>query len=271
MPAPYEGFQWDVRDGVGTVTLSRPDKLNALTFGIYNELVRLFGEVGRDDSVRSIIIRGEGRAFCSGGDVNEIIGVLLDQSVEERLDFTRMTCALVRNIRRCPQPVVAELHGAVAGAGAVISVASDLRVAAKSTRISFLFTKVGLTGADMGAAWLLPRIVGFGHASRILLLGDRVESDEAERIGLVNRVVPDGEEEAAAREWAQRLADGARDGIRATKRLLQAEMEMDFDTALDTEAAGQAVLLAGADHREYHAAFNEKRKPVFRRPESEES
>jgi enoyl-CoA hydratase/carnithine racemase len=265
MAAPYRGFRWEVADGVGTVTLSRPEKLNALTFGIYDELTRLFAEVGADPAVRCIVLRGEGRAFCSGGDVNEIIGNLLEKPVEDRLAFTRVTCALVRHIRRCPQPVIASLHGAVAGAGAVISLSCDLRVAAASTRISFLFTKVGLTGADMGAAWLLPRVVGMGRASEILLLGDAIPAERAESIGLVNRVVPDGELAAATAEWAQRLADGAGAGIRATKRLLHQEMEMDFDTALDAEAAGQAVLLGADDHREYHRAFNEKRRPVFRR------
>jgi enoyl-CoA hydratase/carnithine racemase len=265
MAGPYRGFQWDVADGVGTATLSRPEKLNALTFEIYGELVRLFAEAGEDSSVRAIVLRGEGRAFCSGGDVNEIIGDLLDRSVEERLAFTRMTCALVRNIRRCPQPVIASLHGAVAGAGAVIALACDLRLAAPSARLSFLFTKVGLTGADMGAAWLLPRLVGLGRASEILLLGDPVPAEEALRIGLVNRVVPEESLATETAAWARRLADGAGAGIRSTKRLLQQEQEMDLDTALEAEAAGQAVLLGGEDHREYHRAFNEKRKPEFRK------
>lgn len=265
MPAPYEGFRWEVADGVGTATLSRPEKLNALTFGVYDELVRLFGEVGADPAVRVVVIRGEGRAFCSGGDVNEIIGNLLGRPVEERLAFTRTTCALVRNIRRCPQPVIASLHGAVAGAGAVIALACDLRMAAASTKVSFLFTKVGLTGADMGAAWLLPRVVGMGKASEILLLGDPIPAEEAARIGLVNRVVPEESLAAETAAWARRLADGPEAGVRATKRLLQQEMEMDFDTALEAEAAGQAVLLGGPDHHEYHAAFNEKRRPDFRR------
>ena len=267
MPGPYRGFLWEAADGIGTATLDRPEKLNALTFEVYDELVRLFAEVGADASVRVVVLRGAGRAFCAGGDVNEIIGKLLDRSVEERLAFTRTTCALVRNIRRCPLPVIASLHGAVAGAGAVIALACDLRLAAASTRISFLFTKVGLTGADMGAAWLLPRVVGLGRASEILLLGDAVPAEDALRIGLVSRVVPDDALAAETAAWARRLADGPEAGIRATKRLLQQEMEMDFDTALDVEAAGQAVLLGGADHREYHRAFNEKRKPDFRRPE----
>jgi enoyl-CoA hydratase/carnithine racemase len=265
MPAPYVGFRWEVADGVGTLTLDRPDRLNALTFGIYGELTRLFAEVGTDPAVRVVVIRGEGRAFCSGGDVNEIIGKLLDQSGEERLAFTRMTCALVRNIRRCPRPVIAALHGAVAGAGAVIALACDLRVVAPSARISFLFTKVGLTGADMGAAWLLPRVVGLGRASEILLLGDAIPAEDALRIGLVNRVVPEASLAAEAADWARRLAEGPEAGTSETKRLLQAELEMDFDAALEAEASGQAVLLGGDDHREYHRAFNEKRKPVFRR------
>jgi enoyl-CoA hydratase/carnithine racemase len=265
MPAPYEGFRWEVADGVGTLTLDRPDRLNALTFGIYDELTRLFGEVGTDPAVRAVVVRGAGRAFCSGGDVNEIIGKLLDRSLDDRLAFTRMTCTLVRNIRLCPKPVVAALHGAVAGAGAVIALACDLRVAAPSAKISFLFTKVGLTGADMGAAWLLPRIVGMGRASEILLLGDPVLAEDALRIGLVNRVVPEEAVAAEAAAWARRLADGPEAGVLETKRLLQAEMEMGFDAALEAEAQGQAVLLGGADHREYHRAFNEKRKPVYRK------
>ena len=265
MPAPYQGFRWEVADGVGTLTLDRPEKLNALTFGIYDEMTRLFAEVGADAAVRAIVIRGAGRAFCSGGDVNEIIGRLLDRDLDERLAFTRTTCALVRNIRLCPQPVIAALHGAVAGAGAVIAAACDLRVAAPSARISFLFTKVGLTGADMGAAWLLPRLVGAGRASEILLLGDPVPAEEAFRMGLVNRVVAEESVAAEAAAWARRLADGPESGVRETKRLLQAESELGFDAALDAEARGQAVLLGGPDHREYHAAFNAKRKPVFRK------
>jgi enoyl-CoA hydratase/carnithine racemase len=266
MAAPYRGFRWETSDGVGTATLDRPDKLNALTFGIYDELVRLFAEVGSDDAVRAVVIRGEGRAFCSGGDVNEIIGKLVEKPLPDRLAFTRTTCALVRNIRLCPKPVIASLHGAVAGAGAVIALACDLRVAAASTRISFLFTKVGLAGADMGAAWLLPRIVGAGRASAILLLGDPVPAEEALRIGLVNAVVPDDGLAAETGSWARRLADGAGAGIRETKRLLQAEAEMGFDAALEAEALGQAALLGGPDHREYHRAFVEKRKPDYRRP-----
>jgi enoyl-CoA hydratase/carnithine racemase len=265
MGAPYQGFRWEVADGVGTATLDRPERLNALTFGIYAELVRLFAEVGEDPAVRCVVIRGAGRGFCSGGDVNEIIGALLDRPEAERLAFTRMTCALVRNIRLCPPPVIASLHGAVAGAGAVIALACDLRVAAPSARFSFLFTKVGLTGADMGAAWLLPRVVGLGRASGILLLGDPVPAEEALRVGLVNRVVPAESLDAETAAWARRLADGAGAGIRETKRLLQREQELGFDAALEEEAKGQAVLLGGADHREYHRAFNEKRKPEFRK------
>lgn len=266
MPAPYRGFRWEAADGVGTVTLDRPEKLNALTFEVYDELVRLFSEVGADPAVKVVVIRGEGRAFCSGGDVNEIIGKLLDRPLADRLAFTRTTCALVRNIRLCPQPVVASLHGAVAGAGAVIALACDLRLAAASTRISFLFTKVGLTGADMGAAWLLPRVVGAGRASAILLLGDPVPAEEAHRIGLVNRVVPDGDLAAETAALARRLADGPEAGIRATKRMLQEEAGTGFEEALEAEAAGQAELLGGPDHREYHRAFNGKRKPVYRKP-----
>jgi enoyl-CoA hydratase/carnithine racemase len=265
MAAPYRGFRWETADGVGTATLDRPDKLNALTFEIYDELVRLFAEVGSDDAVRAVVIRGAGRAFCSGGDVNEIIGKLVDRPLADRLAFTRTTCALVRNIRLCPQPVIASLHGAVAGAGAVIALACDLRVAAASARISFLFTRVGLAGADMGAAWLLPRIVGMGRASSILLLGDPVPAEEALRIGLVNAVVPDDGLAAETAGWARRLADGARSGIRETKRLLQREAEMSFEEALEAEAAGQAALLGGPDHHEYHRAFVEKRKPDFRK------
>jgi len=263
--APYRGFRWEVADGVGAVVLDRPEKLNALTFEVYDELVRLFAEVGADAAVRVVVIRGEGRAFCSGGDVNEIIGRLLDRGREERRAFTRTTCALVRNIRLCPQPVLASLHGAVAGAGAVMALAADLRVAAASTRISFLFTKVGLSGADMGAAWLLPRVVGQGRASEILLLGDAVGAEDALRCGLVNRVVPDEGLATATAEWARRLADGSAAAIRSTKRLLQAEAEMPFEDALEAEALGQAELLGAPDHREYHRAFNEKRKPDFRR------
>ena len=260
----YQHLRFEVADGVGTVVFDRPGKLNALTYDTYREFEHLTRETARDPAVRVIVLRGEGPAFCAGGDVDAIIGDLLAKDMKDHLDFARMTCEVVRNLRELPQPVIAQVHGMAAGAGAVIALASDLRYLAQSARFAFLFTKVGLTGADMGAAYLLPRIVGAGRASEMLLLGDTVDAAECLRIGLANRVVADDELSALVAKIAKRLANGPTAALAMTKRMLQRELDMDLSSALESEMMGQALMLMGADHREFHTAWTAKRPPVWR-------
>ena len=259
----YEHLRWEVADGVGTVTFDRPDKLNALTYDVYRDFERLTREVASDAAVRVVVLRGAGKAFCAGGDVDGIIGDLLTKDERAHLDFAKLTCDVVRNLRAMPQTVIAQVHGMAAGAGAVIALASDLRYLAASARFAFLFTKVGLTGADMGAAWLLPRVVGFGRASEILLLGDTIDAAECHRIGLANRVVPDDQLAATVTDVARRIAAGPSQALAMTKRMLQREQDMDFLSALDGEMLAQALMLMGRDHAEFYEAWKAKRPPVW--------
>src|SRR5262245_48973805 len=259
----FQHIRLDVADGVGTVTLPRPEKMNALTYDSYRELETLTRELPRMEDVRVVVLRGEGKAFCAGGDVNEIIGDLLARDMKDHLDFARMTGAVVAGLREAPQPVVARIHGLAAGAGAVIALASDLRVLAASARFSFLFTKVGLSGADMGAGWLLPRIVGLGRASELLLLGDTIDAEQCLRIGLANRVVADADIDAEVATLARRLADGPAYAMGMTKKMVQREMDMDFTSAIEAEAQSQALLLMGKDHATFHAAWKTKRPPKW--------
>ncbi|MFI6346006.1 enoyl-CoA hydratase family protein [Streptomyces sp. NPDC050560] len=260
----WRHLRFDVEDGVGTVTLARPERLNALTFGAYADLRDLLAELARERAVRSLVLAGEGRGFCSGGDVEEIIGATLGLDTAELLDFNRMTGQVVRALRECPFPVVAALHGAAAGAGAVLALASDFRVADPTARFAFLFTRVGLSGGDMGAAYLLPRIVGLGHATRLLMLGGQVAAAEAERIGLISELTEEGGADAAAARLARRLADGPALAHAQTKALLTAELDMPLGAAVELDAATQALLMTGADYAEFHAAFTEKRAPRWR-------
>jgi enoyl-CoA hydratase/carnithine racemase len=257
------GYALDVETNVGTITLNRPDKMNALTFQVYEELRDLVAGVKSEPDLRALVITGAGRAFCAGGDVHEIIGELLPRDYRALLDFTRLTCDLVLQIRRCPRPVVAAINGTAAGAGAVIAAACDLRIAAASARIAFLFTRVGLAGADMGAAWLLPRLIGFGRATELLMTGDFVDAQEAHRIGLVNRVVPDGEALGAAQALAATLARGPGFALEITKDALNREAAMDLSSALEAEAQIQASLMLHPDFREAFEAFRDKRAPRF--------
>jgi len=250
-------------DGVCTITLDRPERLNALTFGIYRALTDRFFALRTEDDVHAVVLAGAGRAFCSGGDVHEIIGRLIDMPHAEVLAFTRMTGELIANIRRLEKPVIAAVHGYAGGAGAVIAAAADLRVFGSEAKIAFLFTKVGLTGADMGAAYLLPRLIGESRAAELLLLGDAIDAPTAERWGLANRVVPTEQVLATAQELARRLAQGPTAALASTKRLLEAEAHLQLEAALEAEAQAQAVHLREPDHREYHAAFGAKRPPVY--------
>ncbi|MFC8273416.1 enoyl-CoA hydratase family protein [Streptomyces sp. NPDC057271] len=252
-----------VDDGVATVTLDRPEKLNALTFGAYADLRDLLAELSRERAVRALVLGGEGRGFCSGGDVDEIIGATLAMDTAQLLDFNRMTGQVVRAIRECPFPVIAAVHGVAAGAGAVLALAADFRIADPSARFAFLFTRVGLSGGDMGAAYLLPRVVGLGHATRLLMLGEPVRATEAERIGLLSELTDEGGAPARAAELARRLADGPALAHAQTKALLTAELDMPLAASVELDAATQALLMNGEDYAEFHAAFTEKRPPKW--------
>ena len=264
MKAPASFLRDDGDSGVATITLNRPDRLNALTFEIYDELRHTFRALSTEPGVRAVVITGTGKAFCSGGDVRDIIGRLVGRDYRELLEFTRMTCDLVLAIRQCRRPVIAALNGTTAGAGAVIAAACDVRIAAASARIAFLFTKVGLSGADMGAAWLLPRIVGSGRAAELLMTGDFITAEEALRIGLYNRVVADGEALAAATAFAEQIAEGPSFALEITKDAIDREATADFRSALEAEAQIQASLMTHADFREAYEAFVAKRPPKFR-------
>ncbi len=256
-------FHFEQAGPVATLRLDRPQAMNALTFDVYRELTDTFRALSDRADVRAVVLTGTGRAFCTGGDVREIIGALLGRDEKALLEFTTLTCDLIRAMRALPRPIVASLNGTVAGAGAAIALASDLRVAADTARIAFLFVKVGLSGADMGAAHLLPRMVGLGRATELLMTGDFIEADEALRIGLYNRVVPPDELPAATAALVDRLVRGPAAGLAATKAALESEMNADLESALQAEARLQAGLMGGADFREGFAAFQERRPPRF--------
>ncbi|NBM20960.1 enoyl-CoA hydratase family protein [Streptomyces sp. GC420] len=259
----WRHLRLDITDGVATVTLARPEKLNALTFGAYADLRDLLAELSRERAARALVLGGEGRGFCSGGDVDEIIGATLGMDTAQLIDFNRMTGQVVRAVRECPFPVVAALHGVAAGAGAVLALAADFRIADPTARFAFLFTRVGLSGGDMGAAYLLPRVVGLGHATRLLMLGEQVRAPEAERIGLISELVEEGTAGTRAAELARRLADGPALAHAQTKALLTAELDMPLAAAVELDAATQALLMNGEDYAEFHAAFTEKRPPKW--------
>ncbi len=256
-------FLYEVSDGVATLTFNRPEVMNALTFEVYAQLRDLFEDLRIDSAVHTIVLTGAGDNFCSGGDVYEIIGELLKRDMKGHLEFTRMTGAVVQNMRLLDKPIIAALNGMTAGAGAVIALAADLRIASQKARFAFLFTKVGLTGADMGAGYLLPRIVGLGRASELLMLGDTIEAATAERYGLVNRVVPHEDLLPAANAWAKRLAQGPTFAISMTKHMINHELSMDLISAIEAEAQAQALMLMGDDHRLFYEAFKAKEKPKF--------
>jgi enoyl-CoA hydratase/carnithine racemase len=257
----WEHFEFTVADGVATVTLDRPEKLNALTFDVYADLRDLIIELPQHEDVRVLVITGQGRGFCSGGDVEEIIGELRKFETAELLEFTRMTGAVVKALRECPLPVIAAVNGVAAGAGSVIALASDFRLLAESAKFAFLFTKVGLAGADMGSAYLLPRLVGLGRATELLILGDKVTAERASEIGLATQVVPDSELPAAASALARRLADGPALAYATTKVLLTRELDMDLGSAIELEAITQALLMTTKDHKEFYAAWTAGREP----------
>ncbi len=258
-------FQFDVADnGVAVLTFDRPDTLNSLTFEIYEQLERLFVDLQTDASVKVVVITGKGKGFCSGGNVEDIIAKLIEMDITQTLAFTRMTGAVVRNMRRLTKPIIGAINGVTAGAGTVLALACDIRVLSENATFAFLFTKVGLTGADMGAAHLLPMVVGTGRAAELLLLGDKIDAAECHRIGLANRVVPPDDLMDEALKLADRLAAGPGLANAMTKRLLVDEAYMDLDSAIEQEAQAQALMLRANDHREFYNAWTEKRKPEFK-------
>jgi enoyl-CoA hydratase/carnithine racemase len=256
-------FDFAVEDGVATVRLSRPEKLNALTFDVYADLRDLLAELPHRGDARVLVLAGQGRGFCSGGDVQEIIGELQGRPAADLLEFTRMAGAVVKAMRDCPLPIVASVNGVAAGAGSVLALASDFRLLARSASFAFLFTRVGLAGADMGAAYLLPRLVGFGRAMELLLLGDELSAERALELGLATQVVDDDELPAAAGALARRLADGPALAYSTTKVLLTRELDLDLAGAIELEALGQALLMQSEDHREFYAAWSDRRRPTW--------
>ncbi|MBL8843537.1 MAG: enoyl-CoA hydratase family protein [Planctomycetes bacterium] len=251
--------------GVATIRLDRPERLNALTFASYRELTDTFRALQQRPSVRAVVLTGSGRAFCSGGDALDIISPLLSMGAEELLRFTRLTGELILNMRQLRTPIVAALNGTTCGAGAVMALASDFRLAAPTAKIAFLFTKVGLAGADMGAAFLLPRLVGTGHATNLLMRGHFLAADEALRIGLYHEVVAAESLAARAQQLAEELAAGPQMGLQMTKEMVNRELSMDLASALEAEAQAQALCMAHPDFAEANRAFIEKRPPRFAR------
>ena len=259
----WRNFEFGVEEGVATVTLSRPEKLNALTFDVYADLRDLLVELPHRGDARVLVLTGQGRGFCSGGDVEEIISELQRMPAAELLEFTRMSGAVVKAMRDCPLPIVAAVNGVAAGAGCVLALASDLRLVARSAKFAFLFTRVGLAGADMGAAYLLPRLVGLGRATELLVLGDEVDAERALTIGLATQLVDDDELGGAATALARRLADGPALAYSTTKVLLTRELDLDLAGALELEALGQALLMQSEDFGEFYAAWSEGRRPAW--------
>lgn len=260
----WKHFELTRADGVATLTFARPGKLNALTFETYADLRDLLLELPHRGDTRALVLRGQGRGFCSGGDVDEIIGATLAMEPDDLLAFTRMTGEAVKAMRECPVPVIAAVHGIAAGAGSVLALAADFRILARSARFAFLFTKVGLSGADMGAAYLLPRVVGLGHATKLLMLGDTIGAEEADRYGLASDLVDDADLDTAAAALADRLASGPAFGYAQTKALLSRELDMNLSGAIELEAMTQALLMKSADYAEFHAAFTGKRDPQWK-------
>ncbi len=256
-------FLWRVENRVGYLTLNRPEKKNPLTFESYAELRDLFRLLHDGGGVRIVVVDGAGGNFCSGGDVHEIIGPLTKMDEKGLLDFTRMTGDLIRAMRACPQPIIAAVDGICAGAGAMIALASDFRLATPAARTAFLFVRVGLAGCDMGACALLPRLIGQGRAAELLYTGRSFDAAEGERIGFFNSIVPTAELGEAAAKLAAGLAAGPTLAHALTKKMLHLEWNMGVNEALDAESRAQASLMKSNDFRRAFEAFAQKKKPVF--------
>ena len=262
----WEHFDYDERDGVATLTFSRPDRLNSLTFEVYADIRDLTDSLRRREKtdIRVLVLRGQGRGFCSGGDVDEIIAELIKSDTHDIYEFARMTGECVRNLREMPQPVIAAVNGVAAGAGGVLAAAADIRLLAASASFRFLFTSVGLSGGDMGICWLLPRIVGLGRATEALLLGGKINSEEALAWGLASKVVPDDRLDATVTDYVARLKELAPWGLAMTKEMVNRGASTDYSSAIEMEAFTQTLLMTAEDFREFHAGFTGKRRPAYR-------
>ena len=256
-------FQWKVQDRVATVTLNRPERKNPLTFESYAELRDSFHKLQYAEDVRAVVFTGAGGNFCSGGDVHEIIGPLVGMEMPDLMRFTRMTGALVREMRNCPQPIIAAIDGICAGAGAIIAMASDLRYATPEAKTAFLFTRVGLAGCDMGACSILPRIIGQGRASELLYTGRSMSAEEGKAWGFYNDVVPADKVLAKAQDVARSLAEGPAFAHSMTKKCLHQEGNQSIEEALETEAEAQAICMQTKDFERAYKAFVAKQKPQF--------
>jgi len=260
-------FLWKLDGRVAVISLNRPERKNPLTFESYNELVDTFRALNHAAQIKTIVIMGSGDNFCSGGDVHEIIGPLVEMQKQRQADrllaFTRMSGELVKVMRACPQPIVAAIDGVCAGAGAIIAMASDIRFGTPRSRVAFLFVKVGLSGADMGACAILPRIIGHGRAAELLYTGRFMSADEAERWGFYNRQVAPDELLMQASQFARELADGPTVAHATTKRCLHQEWEMSIDDAIEHEAQAQAACMETEDFARAYRAFAAKQAPKF--------
>jgi enoyl-CoA hydratase/carnithine racemase len=256
-------FKWQVEAGVGTVTLNRPERKNPLTFDSYAELRDLFSQLKYARDVTVVVLTGAGGNFCSGGDVHEIIGPLIDLPAPELLMFTRMTGDLVKAMRACPQPIIAAIDGVCAGAGAILSMASDMRLGTARSKTAFLFNRVGLAGCDMGACAMLPRIIGQGRASDWLYTGRSIGGEEAERSGFFNRLCSPEELEIQVTALARDLAIGPTFANGITKTMLHQEWAMTIEQAIEAEAQAQTICMLTNDYKRAYEAFVAKQKPVF--------
>jgi enoyl-CoA hydratase/carnithine racemase len=256
-------FQLAVTGKVATVTLNRPEKKNPLTFESYRELTDFFLAAQKEEAVKAIVVTGAGGNFSSGGDVFEIIGPLVAMETKDLLKFTRMTGELVKAMRACPQPVIAAIDGICAGAGAIIAMASDIRLGTAESKIAFLFNRVGLAGCDMGACAMLPRIVGQGRAAELLYTGRVLKGEEAERWGFLNRLVAKEAVLSEAQALATELADGPTFANAMTKRMLEMEWAMSVESAIEAEAVAQALCMQTEDFSRAYHAFAARQRPVF--------
>jgi len=256
-------FGYEASGKVATITLNRPEKKNPLTFDAYAELGALFRKLAHASDIKAVVFTGEGGNFCSGGDVHEIIGPLVSMDMPGLLRFTRMTGELVKAMRECPQPIVAAIDGVCTGAGAMIACASDLRFATRRSRLAFLFVRVGLAGADMGACTLLPRLIGLSRAADLLYTSRVVDGEEAERFGFHNRLVEPDALLAQATAMAQSLADGPTFGHAMTKKMLWQEWSSGLGECIEAEAQAQAICMHTRDFERAYRAFVAKTKPMF--------
>ena len=259
----WQHFKFELEDGVATVTLNRPEKMNPLTFESYADLRDLLGQLPHMEGARVLVIKGEGKGFCGGGEVNEIIGELIKMDARDLMGFTKMTGDAIRAMRECPLPIISAVQGIAAGAGSVVALASDFRICTPKAKFAFLFTKVGLSGGDMGAAYLLPRAIGYTRATELLMLGDTIDAQTAQSYGLVSKLVEAEELDSEVAALAKRLATGPYLAYSQTKSLITRELDMPLGAAMEMDAMTQALLMTTRDHSEFHRAFNAKETPQW--------